>query len=120
MRRRVIVGVVTFSTAVAMLFFSAPPSEAQQQGGRGGNGQDQGLAPPPGAAAQGQGKGGGRGRGKAKGPSRPTPRWPDGHVMFGPIAGEKGVWAGNAGATIATNVNRGIDNNLVNLPTNLK
>ena len=62
-------------------------------------------------------------KGKAKGkrpPSRPTPHHADGRVNLGPMPGEKGVWNGNAGATFATNVNRGLDNNLVNLPTNLK
>lgn len=73
-------------------------------------------------AAQGQGQGkGGRGKGKARPPSRPTPHWPDGRVNLGPLPGEKGVWAGNAGSTLATNVGRrGIDNNRINLPTNLK
>lgn len=73
-------------------------------------------------AAQGQGQGkGGRGKGKARPPSRPTPHWPDGRVNLGPLPGETGVWAGNAGSTLATNVGRrGIDNNRINLPTNLK
>jgi len=63
----------------------------------------------------------GKGKGKGKRPpSRPTPHGPDGHVLLGPLPGEKGVWNGNAGATLATNVGRGLDNNLVNLPTNLK
>jgi len=54
-----------------------------------------------------------------KQPARPTPHWPDGHVNLGPLPGEKGVWEGNAGSTLATNV-RGIDNPRMNLPTNLK
>ena len=61
-----------------------------------------------------------RGRGRrARPPSKPTPHWPDGHVNLGPAPGEKGVWEGNAGSTLATN-ERGIDNPLMNLPTNLK
>lgn len=76
-------------------------------------------APEPAQGAQGKGKGGGRGKGKARPPSRPTPHWPDGRVNLGPMPGEKGVWAGNAGATLASN-SRGIDNNLINLPTNMK
>jgi len=52
-------------------------------------------------------------------PPRPTPHWPDGRVNLGPLPGEKGVWEGNAGSTLATNV-RGIDNPRMNLPTNLK
>lgn len=53
-------------------------------------------------------------------PARPTPHWPDGRVNLGPLPGEKGVWEGNAGATLATNTGRGIDNPRFNLPTNLK
>ena len=53
-------------------------------------------------------------------PARPTPHWPDGHVNLGPLPGEKGVWEGNAGSTLATNIARGIDNPRMNLPTNLK
>ena len=59
------------------------------------------------------------GRGRRNRPARPTPHWPDGRVNLGPLPGEKGVWEGNAGATLATN-ERGIDNPLLNLPTNLK
>jgi hypothetical protein len=62
----------------------------------------------------------GKGKGKQRPPSRPTPHHPDGRVNLGPMSGEKGVWNGSAGATFATNVNRGIDNTGVNLPTNLK
>ena len=76
-------------------------------------------APPNGKGAFGGGKG--KGKGKQRPPSRPTPHWPDGRVNLGPLPGEKGVWAGNAGSTLATNVGgRGLDNNLINLPTNLK
>ena len=39
---------------------------------------------------------------------------------MGPIPGEKGVWEGNAGATLATNPPGGLDNPAMNLPTNLK
>jgi len=53
-------------------------------------------------------------------PPRPTPHWPDGRVNLGPLPGEKGVWEGNAGSTLATNIGRGIDNPRMNLPTNLK
>ena len=41
-------------------------------------------------------------------------------MLFGPLPGEKGVWNGSAGSTLATNVGRGLDNNRINLPTNLK
>ena len=58
-------------------------------------------------------------RGKNRPPSGPTPRLADGRVNLGPAPGEKGVWEGNAGATLATNA-RGLDNPAMNLPTNLK
>lgn len=58
-------------------------------------------------------------RKQPKGPARPTPHLADGRVNLGPVVGEKGVWEGNAGATLATNV-RGLDNPRMNLPTNLK
>jgi hypothetical protein len=60
-----------------------------------------------------------KGKGK-RGPARPTPHWPDGRVNLGPLPGEKGVWEGNAGATLATNASGGLDNATMNLPTNLK
>jgi hypothetical protein len=53
-------------------------------------------------------------------PPRPTPHSPDGRVILGPLPGEKGVWEGNAGSTLATNIKGGIDNPRMNLPTNLK
>jgi hypothetical protein len=59
------------------------------------------------------------GRGRAKPPARPTPHLADGRVDFGPLPGEMGVWEGNAGSTLATNV-KGLDNPRMNLPTNLK
>jgi hypothetical protein len=68
----------------------------------------------------GPGLNGGGFRRRAQPPARPTPRLPDGRVNLGPIPGEKGVWEGNAGSTLATNIRRGIDNPLMNLPTNLK
>lgn len=117
MRNREIVGLVAVASA-AMIFSFAVPSFGQNAG----QGVGQGLVPPPegqNPGQQGQFKGKGRGRGKRP-PSRPTPHGPDGHVLLGPLPGEKGVWNGNAGATLATNVGRGLDNNQVNLPTNLK
>ncbi|MBA0085720.1 MAG: hypothetical protein HRJ53_12050, partial [Acidobacteria bacterium Pan2503] len=65
----------------------------------------------------------GGGPGRARAPRRvspPTPHWPDGRVNLGPFPGEKAVWEGNAGSTLATNIGRGIDNPRFNLPTNLK
>jgi hypothetical protein len=59
-------------------------------------------------------------RGRPRPPAGPTPHWPDGRVNLGPLPGEKGVWEGNAGSTLATNIRGGIDNSRMNLPTNLK
>jgi len=80
------------------------------------------MVTPPGGGPQGNinlnaGITGGR-RGP-RGPARPTPHLPDGRVSLSPLPGEKGVWEGNAGATLATNV-KGLDNPRMNLPTNLK
>src|ERR1051326_9110231 len=111
------------ATAALIISF-AGPSFAQNAGGqtKGDQGTGQGIIPPPPGQNPGQqgqfGKG--KGKGKQRPPSRPTPHGPDGHVLLGPLPDEGGVWNGNAGATIATNVGRGLDNNLVNLPTNLK
>jgi hypothetical protein len=41
-------------------------------------------------------------------------------VNFGTQPGEKGLWEGNAGATLATNPPGGLDNPSMYLPTNLK
>ncbi|PWU10648.1 MAG: hypothetical protein C5B51_03960 [Terriglobia bacterium] len=88
--------------AAAVVFaFLGAPAFAQQNAGIGG-------------APQGRG----RGRGPRP-PSRPTPHMPDGHVMLGPLPGEKGLWSGMAGTTLATNA-RGLDNPGMNLPSNLK
>ena len=108
---------VAVATAAAVSMLPAP-SFAQGPGAQ-PQGNGQGLVPPPGAG-QGGGKGRGGGRGKARPPSRPTPHWPDGRVNLGPLPGEKGVWEGNAGATLATNLGGGLDNPAMNLPTNLK
>ena len=107
MKNRLLVGVVAVAAA---LLLSSFPERSLAQGGAGkGNGTN-GL--PDDLKIGGQavkGKGGGKGKG-AKGPSRPTPRLADGHVNFGPIAGEKGVWNGGAGLTLVTNGPNAIDN----------
>ena len=46
------------------------------------------------AQTPGPGRGGRGGRGAAAGPSKPTPRHPDGHVNLGAPAGGKGFWGG--------------------------
>ena len=71
--------------------------------------------PGPGRGAQGRGGGGGgtpgpgRGRGAAAGPSKPTPRFSDGHVNLGAPAGGSGFWGGGGsivgkrGSSLPTN-----------------
>ena len=78
--------------------------------------------PPPGAEGD-PGLNSGRlaPRGKARvRPAKALPRMADGRVSLGPAPGEKGVWEGNAGATLATNVRGGLDNAQMILPTNIK
>jgi hypothetical protein len=68
----------------------------------------------------GQNPGQGKGRGgKNKLPFRPTPHMPDGHVMLGPLPGEKGLWNGSAGTSLE-NSPRQVDNPGLNLPSNLQ
>jgi hypothetical protein len=70
---------------------------------------------------QGSALNGGRlDRNRSRGPAKPTPHWPEGRVNLGPLPGQTGVWEGNAGSTLATNIRGGIDNPRMNLPTNLK
>lgn len=46
-----------------------------------------------------------RGRGGATaGPSKPAPRWPDGHINFNSPPGQPGLWSGNGGR-LAVNPN---------------
>jgi hypothetical protein len=58
------------------------------------------------------------GRGGAR-PPRDIPRNAQGRAMFTPAPGQKGVWEGNAGATLASNPS-GLDNPRMILPTNMK
>jgi len=89
----------TLALAAFLFAYFAPQSQAQD------------------AAAPKGGRGGGKA--KAKQPSRPTPHYPDGHVMLGPLPGEKGLWQAGAGTTLATN-SRGIDNPGQNANGNLR
>jgi len=71
-------------------------AQGQQQQGvqaqQGPDGQQRGQG-------QGQGRGGGRGRGNQPiAPSKPTPRWPDGHPMMGTQSGEKAIWGACCGS----------------------
>jgi hypothetical protein len=72
-------------------------------------GQNQGDAPSQAPAAA---KGKGKGKGAPKQPSRPTPRWPDGHPMLSAPPGEIGYWNSGTGGLTGKNGN--------NLPTNLE
>ena len=83
------------------------------------NPRDQGIVPAPGTDLN-SGRLAAGPRRRQRPPSRPTPHLPDGRVNLGPNPGEKGVWEGNAGSTLATNTKGGIDNPLMNLPTNMK
>src|SRR5690348_9991053 len=110
LRYRLPVSLAAISAASALICLLSPPSFAQD---RGGADQNPGLN-------GGRLSGTGRGRGENRPPARPTPHWPDGRVNLGPRHGEKGVWEGNAGATLATNTRPGLDNASMNLPTNMK
>ena len=63
----------------------AGQEEQQIQGQRQGQGQ------------QGRGQGGRGGRGQPAGPSKPTPRWPDGRPRLGSVPGEKAIWGACCG-----------------------
>jgi hypothetical protein len=83
----------------------ADQSFAQGAGARAGAGAQAGQGAgggAPGAAPGNRGGGAGRGggRGNAAPPARPTPRWPDGTVNWGPPVGETGLW-NVAGGTFA-------------------
>jgi len=63
--------------------------------------QAQGQPPQPGQGGRGQqGRGqGGRGQQQPAVPSKPTPRWPDGHPRLGaPSPEEKGIWGACCGS----------------------
>jgi len=101
MRHRAIIVCLAIVLALITLFVELhaqapqPQGQGQQVQGQGqGQGQSQGQG-------QGQGQFGGRGRGgrgQPTGPSKPTPRWPDGHPMLGALAGEKGIWGACCGS----------------------
>src|SRR5262245_51282911 len=81
--------VLALITLLVELHAQAPQTQGQGQ-------QVQGQGPGQG---QGQGQGRGRGgRGLPAGPSKPTPRWPDGHPMMGALPGEKGIWGACCGS----------------------
>jgi hypothetical protein len=93
MRHRAIIVCLAIVLALITLFVELHAQAPQPQGqGQQVQGQGQG---------QGQGQFGGRGRGgrgQPAGPSKPTPRWPDGHPMLGALAGEKGIWGACCGS----------------------
>src|SRR6185369_10801374 len=86
-----VLALITVMVAPAFLKAQGQPPQGQNpQAQQQGRGQGQG---------QGQGQGRGRGgRGAPTGPSKPTPRWPDGHPMIGAPLGEKGIWGSCCGS----------------------
>src|SRR6185369_17601412 len=86
-----VLALFTVMVAPALLKAQGQPPQGQNpQAQQQGRGQGQG---------QGQGQGRGRGgRGAPTGPSKPTPRWPDGHPMIGAPLGEKGIWGSCCGS----------------------
>ena len=100
MRNR-LASIVALAAAVMLVPVLADQSFAQGAGAAAQGGQAagaQGGGPGRGGGA-GQGRGGGRGANAAP-PARPTPRWPDGTVNWGPPVGETGLW-NVAGGTFA-------------------
>src|SRR6516162_4335762 len=87
-----VLALITLTVAPSLLRAQAPQpqgTEAQPQGGAGqtflGN--------------QPQGRGGRGGRGnQADVPSKPTPRWPDGHPRLGAPPNETGIWGACCGS----------------------
>jgi hypothetical protein len=115
------IGLTAAAAAALGLWVAAPePSWAQEQGKAQAKDAGKGQAAPPANnlnAGPFGGGGGGRGKGKAR-PPRDVPRNAEGRVTLGPAPGERGVWSGSAGATIATNVRGGVDNPGANLGGN--
>src|SRR5262249_45818691 len=97
MRHRAIIVCLVIVLALITLFVELHAQGPQPQNqGQQVQGQGQGQAP-----GQGQGQGGGRGRGgrgQPAGPSKPTPRWMDGHPMMGALPGERGIWGACCGS----------------------
>jgi hypothetical protein len=81
---------VSAAFVLALITILAGPSLLKGQGQQAPQGQGQGQA-----GARG-GRGGGRGQ-QAAVPSKPTPRWPDGHPRLGAPPEEKGTWGSCCG-----------------------
>ncbi len=95
---------IAVAAALILMPMLADQSFAQEagaapQGQGGGRAAQGGQGNRGGGAGQGQGRGGG-GRGGNAAPAKPTPRWPDGTVNWGPPVGETGLW-NVAGGTFA-------------------
>src|SRR5262245_47965552 len=85
-----LLAIVTVVVVPSLLKAQGQQPQVQGQG----PGQRQGQG-------QGQGQAGGRGRGgrgQPAGPSKPTPRWPDGHPVMGSPLGERGIWGSCCGS----------------------
>jgi len=100
MGRRLII--VCAALALALITVSFAPSFLHAQGQQPQAGQQvqgqqgQGQGQQPGARGQQGGRGGGRGQQPAV-PSKPTPRWPDGHPRLGALPDEKAIWGACCG-----------------------
>jgi hypothetical protein len=98
MRHRAIIVCLAIVLALITLFVELhgqaqqPQGQAQQVQGQ-GSGQVQGQGQGQGQGARGRG-----GRGQPTGPSKPTPRWPDGHPRMGALPEEKGIWGACCGS----------------------
>src|SRR5262245_19017489 len=81
--------IVCSMLVLALIALPATQGQAGQQPAQ-GQGQGQGQR-------QGFGQRGGRGQQPA-GPSKPTPRWPDGRPRLGSLPDEKGIWGACCGS----------------------
>src|SRR5437867_4120958 len=90
-----VLALITVSVAPSFLHAQGQPQQSGQQV-QGQQGQGQGQGQQPGARGQQGGRGGGRGQQPAV-PSKPTPRWPDGHPRLGALPDEKAIWGACCG-----------------------
>jgi hypothetical protein len=90
--RRVVI--VCSALVLALITVFSVPALLKAQGQ-----QAPANAAPPQGQQQGQRGGGRGGRGQQPaGPSKPTPRWPDGHPVLGALQGERGIWGACCGS----------------------
>src|SRR5437016_1894297 len=87
-----VLALITVLIAPSLLKAQGPAGPQGQQ--IQGQGQRQGQGQAQGRGQQGRG---GRGQ-QPEVPSKPTPRWPDGHPMIGAPVGERGIWGACCGS----------------------